>query len=84
MWVVNMRTVIVDENEYQSERGLDIKIPGEYRVEDLQCAVALEGCQPPALAFWDGLFGGPSASLGTKSPRPSEEGRGLFSLGLDR
>jgi len=45
MWVVNIRTVIVDDNEYQSERGLDIKIPGEYRVEDLQWAVALEGCQ---------------------------------------
>ena len=43
MWVVNIRTVIVDDNEYQSERGLDIKIPGEYRVEDLQWGVVLEG-----------------------------------------
>ena len=45
MWVVNIRTVIVDDNEYQLEKGLDIKIPGEYRVEDLQWVVALEGCQ---------------------------------------
>ena len=45
MWVVNIQTVIVDDSEYQPERGLDIKIPGEYRVEDLQWVVALEGCQ---------------------------------------
>ena len=45
MLVVNMNTVIVYDNEYQPERGLDIKIPGEYRVEDLQWGVVLEGCQ---------------------------------------
>ena len=77
MWVVNIHTVIVDENEYQPERGLDIKIPGEYRVEDLQWAVALEGCQATGACLVGWFFGRPSASLATKIPRPSEEGRGI-------
>ena len=76
--------MIVDDSEYQPERGLDINIPGEYRVEDMQWAVALEGCQAAALALWDGLSGRRSASSATKSPRPSAGGRGLLSLGLDR
>ena len=69
MLVVNMNTVIVYDNEYQPERGLDIKIPGEYRVEDLQWAVALEGCQATG-ACLVGWFVWPAFGLISNSKAP--------------
>ena len=74
MWVVNIRTVIVDDNEYQSERGLDIKIPGEYWVEDLQCAVALEGCQATGACLL-GRFVWPALGFISNQKPPSFLGR---------
>ena len=74
MLVVNIHTVIVDENEYQPERGLDIKIPGEYRVEDLQWAVALEGCQATGACLL-GRFVWPALGLISNLKPPSFRGR---------
>ena len=74
MLVVNMNTVIVYDNEYQPERGLDIKIPGEYRVEDLQWAVALEGCQATGACLL-GRFVWPALGLISNLNPPSFLGR---------
>ena len=79
-----MDTVIVYDIEYQPERGLDIKTLGEYRVDDLQGAVALEGCQATG-ARLVGRSVGPAPGLSNNKRPPYFRGStGAFSLGLDR
>ena len=78
MWVVNIRTVIVDDNEYQSERSLDIKYPASTGLRTCNGEWCWRDARPLAFALWDGLFGRPSASLATQKPPYFRGSTGAF------